>query len=199
MSPANFPRMFFSEREGWTDIAQIHPSVRKLLRFLVVPMSLVPPLMYLFAQLAYPGRIFPISRPEPSLANLITNGIVFFGVELAMVSFMAMVIRQIADGQGFRVPHENAYALAAIAPVPLWLAALALFIPSLGFNLLALAVAWVGSVALIRHGVRPLLGIEDSQKVRNVANLVTMSGVIAWFSLLIVAAGILSFLLVWWR
>lgn len=199
MSPASFPRMLFSEREGWTDIVQVHPSVRKLLRFLVIPMSLVPPLMYLFAQLAYPGRIFPISRPEPSLATLLTNGIVFFGVELAMVAFMAMVIRQIADGQGFRVPHENAYALAAIAPVPLWLAALALFVPSLGFNLVVLALAWVGSVALIRHGVPPLLGIQEPKKARYVANLITLSGIIAWFSLLIVAAGILSFLLVWWR
>lgn len=199
MSPASFPRMLFSEREGWTDIAQVHPSVRKLFRSLVVPMSLIPPLMYVFAQLAYPGRIFALSRPEPSAGSLLVNGIVFFAVELAMVAFMALVIRQIAEGQGFRVPQENAYALAAIAPVPLWLAALALFIPSLGTNMLILAIAWVGSVALIRHGVHPLLGIDDPKRASYVANLITLSGVVAWFALLIVAAGILSFLLVWWR
>lgn len=199
MSPASFPRMLFSEREGWSDIARIHPSVRGLFRSLVVPMSLIPPVMYTFAQTAYPGEIFTLSRPEPGPASLLINGIVFFGVELAMVSFMAMVIRQIAEGQGFRPPYENAYALAAIAPVPLWLSAFALFIPSLGFNMIVLALAWVGSVALIRHGVRPLLGIDDPKKARYVANLVTLSGVVAWFSLLIVAAGILSFLLVWWR
>ncbi|HJW23403.1 MAG TPA: YIP1 family protein [Rhodocyclaceae bacterium] len=199
MSPASFPRMLVSEREGWSDISRTHPSVRKLFRSLVVPMSLIPPLMYAFAQLAYPGRIFALSRPEPSAASLLVNGVVFFAVELAMVAFMAMVIRQIADGQDYRVPHENAYALAAIAPVPLWLAALALFIPSLGANMVILVLAWIGSVALIRHGVRPLLGIEDDKKARYVANMITLSGVIAWFSLLIVAAGILSFLLVWWR
>lgn len=199
MSLTSFPRMLFSEREGWSDIARTHPSVRKLFRSLVVPMSLIPPVMYVFAQLAYPGRIFALSRPEPSLASLMINGIVFFGVELAMVSFMAMIIRQIAEGQGLRVPHENAYALAAIAPVPLWLAAFALFIPSLGANMFVLALAWVGSIALIRHGVRPLLGIEDPKKASYVANMVTLSGVVAWFSLLIVAAGVLSFLLVWWR
>lgn len=199
MSPASFPRMLISEREGWSDIARIHPSVQKLFRSLVVPLSLVPPLMYAFAQLAYPGQIFAISRPEPSAGSLLVNGIVFFGIELAMVSFMAMAIRNIASGQGFQVPYENAYALAAIAPVPLWLAALALFIPSLGINIAILALAWVGSVALIRHGVHPLLGIEDPTKARYAANLITLSGVVAWFSLLIVAAGILSFLLVWWR
>lgn len=191
--------MLVSEREGWSDIARIHPSVRKLFLSLVVPMSLVPPIMYVFAQVVYPGEIFAPSLPEPGLGSLLINGIVFFGVELAMVSFMAMVIRQIAEGQGHRVPDENAYALAAIAPVPLWLSAFALFIPSLGFNMFMLGLAWVGSVALIRHGVRPLLGIEDTTKIRYVANLITVSGVAAWFSLLIVAAGILSFLLVWWR
>ncbi|MBS1190323.1 MAG: hypothetical protein H6R10_2115 [Rhodocyclaceae bacterium] len=199
MSPASLPRMLISERDGWSDIARVHPSVKELFRSLVVPLSLIPPVMYVFAQRVYPGRIFALARPEPGFLALVVNGLVFFGIELAMVFFMALVIRQIVEGQNLRVPHENAYALAAIAPVPLWLAPFALFIPSLGANLLILAVAWVGSVALIRHGVRPLLGIEDSRKASYVANLITLSGVIAWFSLLIVAAGVLSFFLVWWR
>lgn len=199
MSPAHLPRMFFSDREGWTEIVRIHPSVRKLFTSLVLPLSLLPPLMYAYAQVAYPGAIFPISRPAPTAVQLLVNGAVFFALELVMVAAMAMFIRQIADGQGVQVPYENAYTLAAIAPVPLWLSALALFIPSLGIDVLLLVLAWIGSVALIRHGVRPLLQIEDGQKAHFVADMITLSGVIAWFLLMIVAAGLLSLFLVWWR
>lgn len=199
MSPANLPKMFLSEQEGWSEVARTHPSVKKLFASLVVPLSVIPPLMYTFAQKVYPGEIFALSRPEPTLTALLVNGLVFFVAELIMVSFMALIIRQISEGQGYGIPHENAYALAAIAPIPLWLAPFALFIPSLGVNLLILAIAWVGSVALIRHGVRPLLGVEDEHKAHYIANLITLSGVLAWLSLLIVAAGLLSFFLVWWR
>lgn len=199
MSPADFPRMFISEHEGWSDIVRMHPSARKLFRSLVVPMSLIPPLMYLFAQTFHQGEIFPLDRPAPTVAALLINGVVFFGIELAMVFLMAMLIRQIAEGQGYQVPHQNAYALAAIAPIPLWLAPLALFVPSLGFNMFVLALAWLGSVALIRHGVAPLLGIQDRRKAAYVANVVVLSGIVAWVSILIIAASLLSFLLVWWR
>lgn len=197
MSPASLPKMLLSEREGWSDIVRIHPSVRKLFLSLVVPLSVIPPVMYVFAQIVYPGEIFALNRPEPSLPSLLVNGLVFFAVELAMVSFMARMIRQIAEGQGRQVPPENAYALAAIAPVPLWVAAFALFIPSLGINMLILAVAWVASAALIRQGVRPLLGVEDEDRARYVANMIILTGVVAWLSLLIIAAGLLSLLLVW--
>lgn len=199
MSPAHLPKMFFSESEGWSDIVRIHPSVKKLFTALVLPLSLVPPLMYAYAQLAYPGEIFPLSRPAPTVGQLLVNGLVFFVLELAMVSAMTLFIQQIAEGKGVRVPYENAYALAAIAPVPLWLCAFALFIPSLGTNVALLVLAWIGSVALIRHGVRPLLRIEDSRKAHYVANMIVLSGVVAWFLLMIVAAGLLSLFLVWWR
>lgn len=198
MSPASLPRMFVSENEGWEDISRRHPSVRKLFVSLVVPLSLIPPLMYIFAQLAYPGEIFPIARPAPTALKLILNGAAFFVIELAMVSFMATLIRQLADGtQTRRLPYENAYALAAVAPIPLWLAPLALFIPSLGFAALVLLIAWFGSIALIRHGVRPLTGIEDEDQAKRVANMIILSGVVAWLALLVLAAGLLSLFLVW--
>lgn len=198
MSFAQFPAMLVSETEGWSDIDRSHPASRKLLLTLAAPMSLVPPLMYAYAEMAHPGAVFPLSVPAMSGLHLFVTGIVLFAVQLAMVSFMAMTIQRMAMGQDHDPGYESAYALAAIAPVPLWLSSLALFVPSLGFNIAVVAVAWVASAALIRHGVRPLLHVTDAQKAHYIANMVTMAGVAAWIGLMIVSAGVLSILLSWW-
>lgn len=199
MSPTSLPKMFLSEREGWPDIVRIHPSVIKLFASLVVPLSVVPPLMYAYAEVMHPGVIFPLTRPALTAGDLFVTGAVFFFVELAMVFFMGMLIQEVAESMDVAVPYEDAYSLAAIAPVPLWLSALALFVPSLWFNVAIVALAWIGSVALIRHGVRPLLHVNDEKKAHYIANLLTIGGVGAWISLMVVASVLLSLFLSWWK
>ena len=194
MSFAHLPSMLISETEGWSDIVSSHFGTRRLLYGLVMPMSLIPPIMYAYAEYAHPGAVFPLSVPAISGSQMLATGIVLFIVQLAMVSFMAMSIRSIALTQDHDPGYENAYTLAAIAPVPLWLSSLALFVPSLWFNVLIVAVAWAVCVALIRHGVRPLLNVNEAQKTRNIANLVTLAGVAAWIGLMIISAVILSIL-----
>jgi hypothetical protein len=124
--------------------------------------------------------------------QLLTSGIVLFAVQLIMVSFMAMLIQRMAINQDHDPGFESAYTLAAIAPVPLWLSSLALFVPSLAVNLLVVAAAWVASAALIRHGVRPMLKVNDTGKAHYISNLVTVAGVIAWIGLMIISAALLS-------
>lgn len=68
-----------------------------------------------------------------------------------------MVIQRLAKARYHDPGPDGAYALAAIAPVPLWLCSLALLVPSRSFNLAVAGAALVASLALIRHGVRPLL------------------------------------------
>ena len=198
MSFAHLPAMLVSETEGWSDIARSHPASRRLLLTLAMPMSLIPPLMYAYAEIVHPGAVFPLSVPALTGSQLAATGIVLFAGQLAMVSFMAMLIQRMALARDHDPGHENAYALAAIAPVPLWLSSLALFVPSLGFNIAVVALAWLGSAALIRHGVRPLLRVDDAQKARYIANMVTMAGVAAWFGLMIISAAVLSIVLGWW-
>jgi hypothetical protein len=198
MSIANLPAMLISETEGWSDIAQRHPAARGLLYYLVVPMSLIPPLMYAYAERVNPGAVFPLSVPAMTGFELLATGIVLFAVQLMMVSFMAMLIQRMAAAQDHDPGYESAYSLAAIAPVPLWLSSLALFVPSLAFNVVVVGVAWVAAIALIRHGVRPLLKVADVKKARYIANVVTMAGVGAWIGLMIVSAAVLSMLLGWW-
>jgi len=192
MSFAHFPAMLISEAEGWSDIERNHPQARSLFFGLVMPLSIIPPAMYAFAERVYPGAVFPLSVPAMTGGQLLASGIVLFAVQLAMVSFMAMLIQRMALGQDHDPGFESAYTLAAIAPVPLWLSSLALFVPSLALNLLVVAAAWVASAALIRHGVRPMLKVNDAGKAQYIANLVTVSGVIAWFGLMIISAALLS-------
>ena len=71
---------------------------------------------------------------------------------------------------------------------------------AIGLGIIAMAavvLAWFASVALIRHGVRPLLHIADDRAAHYVANVVTLAGVAAWIGLLVVTGVVLSILLGW--
>lgn len=197
MSPASLPRMFLSETEGWPDLARGHTPVAMLTVLFVLPMSLIPPLMHAFAQIAYPGRLTPLVEPPFSAGELAVVGLAFLLAELAMVALMAAYIRQTAETIGRRPGFDACYRLAAVAPTPLWLSALALFVPLLWFDIAVVAAAWVGCVALIHHGVRPLLGVEDPAQAKRVADAVTVAGVAAWIGLMVVLALLLGMLLGW--
>jgi hypothetical protein len=194
MSLTHFPAMLISETKGWSDIDRSHLHARSLMLGLVIPFSIIPPAMVAFAELAYPGAIFPLSVPAMTGGQLLASGIVLFAVQLIMVSFMAMLIQRMTSDQDHDPGYDNAYTLAAIAPVPLWLSSLALFVPSLALNVLVVAAAWVASAALIRHGVRPLLKVSDPRKAHYISNMVTAAGVFAWIALMIISAALLSVL-----
>lgn len=199
MLMTDIPRMLVSEKTGWEDIDRSHFSHRWFFRSLVMPMSLLPPALYVYAETMHPGAIFPLSVPALSGMQLLVNAIVFYGMQLAMVGYMAMLIQRMALGRDHDPGYDGAYALAAIAPVPLWLSSLSLLVPSTAFVIAAVAVAWVASIALLRHGVRPLLHVRDAKTARYIADAVTLAGVAAWIALLVVAGLLFSVLLSWWN
>ena len=198
MSITHLPAMLVSESTGWNEISRRHPSARQLFFCLVAPLSLIPPALYAYAERVHPGVVFPLSAPALTGRQLLVTGLVFYLAQLAMVSFMAMVVQRLALARDHDPGFESAYALAAIAPVPLWLAPLALFVPSLSLNAGVIALAWLATAALIRHGVRPLLKVDDADRAHYIANLVTAAGIAAWVGLMIAAAAILSIMLSWW-
>lgn len=198
MLMTHIPEMLVSEKAGWEEIDRSHFSSRWFFKSLVMPMSLLPPVLYAYAELMHPGQVFPLSVPAMSAMQLLVTGVVFYGLQLAMVGYMAMLIQRMAKARDHDPGYDGAYSLAAIAPVPLWLSSLSLLGGNLGFAMVCVVLAWMASVALIRHGVRPLLHITDEKTAHYVANVVTMAGVAAWIGLLLVAAIILSILLSWW-
>jgi hypothetical protein len=195
MSLMSLSRMAWSEREGWLELQRDHPSVAKLWLAFVLPMSLIPPAMFVFSALVYPGAVFPQLEPHMSLREALIVGGAFFFAELAMVQLMALVITQVTDLSGESTTFQQAFTLAAVAPAPLWLAPLVLLLPSAWLVVLAVAFAWVVSVALIRHGLGPLLGIGDHAKSRLMASFVATTGVMAWIGLVIVLAMLMSMIM----
>lgn len=198
MIMSHIPRMLTTEKDGWEDIARKHASARWFFKSLVLPMALLPPVLYAYAELVYPGVIFPLSVPALTPTQLIVSGVVFYGAQILMVGFMAMLIQRMSMARDHDPGYDSAYALAAIAPVPLWLASLSLLVPNLAFVVTITLAAWAASIMLIRHGVRPLLHITDEKIGHYIANVVTGAGILAWIALLVVSAMVLSILLGVW-
>ena len=197
MKLSSFPGMFRSDETGWLELVRIHPSVAKLTVFFVAPLSLLPPAMFAWTALEYPGKFLPLMEPPMGGAEALLVAGIFFLAELAVVPLMAVIIQQTGDVVDFRPDYEAAYTLAAVAPAPLWLASLALFIPNLWADLFILALAWVGSAALIRHGVHPLFQLEDARKARVLANFTITAGVLAWLALMVVETLLVSMVMQW--
>lgn len=195
MSLMSLSRMVWSERDGWLDLQRDHPSLARLWLAYVLPMSLIPPAMFVFSALAYPGAVFPQLEPHMSLSEALIVGGAFFLAELVMVQLMALVISQVTELVGETATFPQAFTLAAVAPTPLWVATLVLLLPSAWLAVLAMALAWVASAALILHGVGPLLGIEDHARSRLMASFVITTGVMAWVGLVIVLAMLMSMIM----
>jgi len=191
MDTHNFHRMFYSYTDGWNDIVRVHPGVTRMMMF-VVPMSMIPPAMFLYAMLVAPGTVLPAMMPQITMFEAMVAAVAFFVAELVMVVLMASIIQQIGESADAEASYENAFALAAIAPTPLWLAPLALFVPSVGFNVAVFALAWLGSAALIFHGVFLLLGLDSHSKARMLGYFILLAGVMAWIGLLAMLGLILS-------
>ena len=155
-------------------------------------MSLIAPVMFAFSSLAYPGVVFPQLAPPMSLTEAIIIGAAFLVIELAMVPLMVSLIQQKGELTSKTPTSEQAFTLAALAPSPLWLTPVALFIPTVWVGVLATAAAWFGAVALIRRGVGPVLKVHDKASLRLLASFITTTGVAAWVALMVVLVLMLS-------
>jgi hypothetical protein len=189
--------MLFSEIRGWQDVARMHPTVPRLMLFYVVPMSLIPPAMFVFAVASGGGELFPALVPSMSLAESLLVAAVFFAAEIGMVLLMGSLIRETGELVDAQLPYGDALLLAAIAPTPLWLGSLALLVPSLPVIASVLAIAWLGCAALVRHGVTRLFSMTDAARARILARHVLAAGVLAWLALMILQALLLSMLIGW--
>lgn len=180
MSILQIGKLFVSPHEGWDDVVRIHPSVFKLFILLVVPMSLVPPLMLEYAGHHYAASLFP-NAPAQAWSEA---ALFFLVAELITVPLMAWGIQAVANSRGARSGYADAFTLAAIAPVPLWLSALALFSANVLFIVGVVGLGLIGSVLLIFRGVEGILGIDEDAMAFDLAYIVTALGLIAWVLLI---------------
>lgn len=181
MSLMSLPKMVFSDSEGWTDLMRIHPSVEKMYVYYVMPMSMIPPAMIYYSGMKY-GGLLVLEMTGDQL--MIIAGI-FLLAELVMVPFMGWLIQRLGEVVEMNPSYQDAFMLAAVAPTPLWLAPVFLFIPSLMLNLFIAAMALLASAALIFHGAHAVFKMEEKGHTLLMAGSIYAAGLVAWVFLMV--------------
>lgn len=181
MSILHLHRLFLSSQQGWDELAQTHASVLRLFVLLVLPFSLIPPLMLSYAAQHVGTELYP--HASGTAWNVAAA--FFFLAELASVPLMAWAIHSVGTGKGVACAYADAFRLAAIAAIPLWLSSLALFL-TLPVLIAAIVIAGLGaSIVLIFRGVEGILGIREDLVAFEIAYTVTGLGLVAWVVLVL--------------
>ncbi len=174
------PKMIFSFHEGWDELVRIHPSIARLFALVVLPLSLLPPAMIYYAGGSY-GDVFD---PGVTPAQWHAAAGVFFVAELLTVPAMAWLIHLVVRANDVAADYHECYTLAAIAPIPLWLSSLMLFVPSLFANVVVGGLAMACSFGLIYHGVATLFRMREEVGAFQIATVIAGAGLLAWLLLM---------------
>jgi hypothetical protein len=183
MNMMMFPKMFASHGEGWNWLMKEHPPVAKLFILYVMPMSLIPPVMLFYAWLAY-SDVLPGNISNNGALGLVTF---FYLAELVAVPIMGLVIQKLGSVAGVRPTYQDAFTMAAIAPTPLWLAPLLLFIPKLWIVVVAIFLSLCGAALLIFEGVNRVFDIEEEGHAVLLAGSIMAAGLVAWVTMMVMA------------
>lgn len=164
----------------WDAFTHSHMSVLTLFLLYAVPMSVIPPVMIYYAGITYGGELFPAM----SAMQLQAIGILFFIAELAMTFVVAYVIRRMGEVIDIKPAFEDAYKLAVVAPTPLWLVPLFLFVPSVTLNLTAISAALMLSGILIFRNVPSILRVEEKGHAILLSGSILAAGLVAWAAMM---------------
>lgn len=171
-----FHTLFTSSSEGWDALAGRRASRFRRFAMFAAPFSLIPPLM-----LEYAGRHLGATLlPSVEIQAWNTAALFFLLAELATVPLMAWAIRSIALSKGVAADEHDAFTLATVAPIPLWLSALVLFIPNPLAIVAGLVFGLAASVLLIFRGVQSVLDVDEPLIALDIAYVVTALGLVAW-------------------
>ena len=180
MNPLQMPSMILSFHEGWDDLIKHHPSVFRIFVQLVLPLSLLPPAMIYWAGGNY-GDAFAVGI---SPQRWHTAAGIFLLAELLTVPLMAWLMHLASRANNVAADFQECFTVAAIAPVPLWLSSLVLFIPNLVVVVLVGGLALLCSLVLTYRGVYALLRMHEDVRALQMATVITGVGLLAWLLLM---------------
>lgn len=176
MTPDAIIRLPFSSTAGWEELRERKPSIFLLVVCIVLPLSLIPPVMLYHAGTNYGDAIAPGFGDKQW--EFITT--IFFLAELLTFAVMGWLIHEVANTRGAQITVHDAYLLAAIAPIPLWLSALGLFIPSLLVNAIISLAALGLACSIVYHGLRGLCRMREGIEAMWITYTVMAASVMAW-------------------
>lgn len=172
--------MILSFHDGWDELIKIHPSIFQVFVFLVLPFSLLPPLMIYYAGGNY-GTVFA-SGVTPGQWHV--SAAIFFIAELLTVPLMAWLMHLVSRANDVAAGYHECYTLAAIAPIPLWISSLVLLVPNLAIGVAVGGLALLCSLGLTYRGVYALLRMHDDVRALQMATVITGAGLLAWLLLM---------------
>lgn len=172
--------LHFPHFHGWDYLTRSHMPVARMFLLYALPLSLIPPLMIYYAGTSYGGELLP----EFTRVQLQSIGVVFFLAETAMLFLMAMVVRRLGEVIDIKPSYEDTFKLAVIAPTPLWLAPLAMFIPSFAVNLTVGALAILATGTLIYFAVPVIFKIEEKGRAVMLSGTIYAAGLVAWAAMM---------------
>lgn len=180
MNLISISKLPFSAARGWPELEKIHPGLFKVFAFIVLPLSLLPPVMLYYAGTHYPAAFLQevTGKAWGEIAGI------FFLAEMMTFLGMGWLIKQVAESNRLMIDHHDAYLLAAITPVPLWLSSLGLLVPSLAFNAGVSIVALGLSCGIIYHGIKGLCHMCEDVTAAAIVQTVIGAGLTAWVLLL---------------
>jgi|TARA_Y100001968_G_scaffold140777_1_gene128771 hypothetical protein len=167
----------FSANGVWRELKGMNLSIPFLAWVIVVPMSFLPPVLLYYAGTHY-GDSFINGFADKEWRFITT---ILFLAELLTFFVMGWLIKAVLDGHQLQIEYPDAYLLAAIAPLPLWLSSLALLVPVLAVSVIAVFAGMFLSCALIYQGVRSLCQRTDNDVVAMSATYTVMAASLtAW-------------------
>lgn len=180
MDLLSYAKLPLTADEGWPELARRHPGILKVFSLLVLPLSLLPPAMLYFAGTHYPEVFEPAMRQRDWAAV----AAVFFFAEIATFLALGWLIKHVAETHALAIDYHDAYLLAAIAPVPIWLSSLGLLIPDVAFNGVVSLTGLVLSCALLYQGVQAFGRKREEIIAAGIVQIVIGAALIAWALLL---------------
>ncbi len=180
MSLLQMSSMMLSFHKGWDELIKQHPSVIRMFVLVVFPLSLLPPAMIYWAGGNY-GDAF-VAGVSPQRWHVAAR--IFFLAELLTVPFMAWLMHLASRANNVAADFQECFTLAAIAPIPLWLSSLVLFVPNLVVVVLVGALALLCSLGLTYRGVYALLHMHEDVRALQMATVITGAGLLAWLLLM---------------
>ncbi|MDE2598001.1 MAG: DUF1282 family protein [Rhodocyclaceae bacterium] len=171
------PRMVVSSTIGWPQLRSAHPTVQRLFLGLVLPFSLVPAIMLLYAGYSHGQALVPGS----TLSQWEIAAAVFLLAELITVPLMARLLRDVLGGGAV---YSDCYALAAYAAIPMWLSSLGLLSSSLPLVMVIAALGLIAAFMTLFHGLTALFGRQEDEITSQYhAYLVLAAGACGWLLL----------------
>jgi len=106
---------------------------------------------------------------------------ILFLAELLTFFIMGWLIHSVLNSDKMEISYHDAYLLAAIAPIPLWLSSLALLVPVLAISVVSVLVGLCFSSLLIYQGIKSLCHRSDDDVVAMSATYTVMAAsLLAW-------------------